>query len=287
MTVFSAPIYATPHLFNYDLFSIAGSLPKLFVSSHIDGLPVSLGLGGIDDVVFFKAQIGNATFRIPAYVTHFEHNELNNIIKAQYLAYSTLSVQTEQKDLDINAVVYNFVKFIDESMVCEEVRKLKRTSIGEIGTTNAIDLSLRHGTCLVSDKINFANAEDDGLHSFKISYFDLTQDEFEDEDPNYSYDKSNPKGLFFTFTNIRGWSPSQECQSAEWAYGFRLPDNLNADSDLKEFLSLMRVMIDYLSVQWHEEFGPDVGDDDFAKIIFDAVLPYIRHLDAMKAIYQK
>lgn len=286
MTVLSNPLYATPHLFNYDLFEVSGSLPKQFVTSHIEGLPVVFGLSGIDDVVFFKAQIGNASFRIPAYVTHFEHSELSNIIKAQYSAFHTLTTQVEQKNLNINAVVDAFVKFIDDAMLCDEARKLKRCSFGEIGTTPFVDLSLRHGTCLAEDTINFPDAEDDGNHQFKISYFDLTQEEYEDEDQNYDYDKSSAKGLFFTFTDIRGWKPSQECQSAEWAYGFRLPDDLNADVNLESFQGLMREMIDFLSVQWNEEFGEDLGDSDFAKIIFDAVCPYIRHLDAIKAIYQ-
>lgn len=286
MTVLSTPMYATPHLYHYDLFEISGSLPKQFVTGHIQGLPVVFGLNGLDDVVFFKAQIGNASFRIPAYVTHFEHSELSNIIKAQYLAFSTLSIQAKQKNLNIKSVVNDFVKFIDEAMVCDEARNLKRKSMGEIGTTSSVDLSLRHGTCLVEGSINFPDAEEDGNHQFKISYFDLTQEEYADEDPNYCYDKSNAKGLFFTFTDIRGWKPSQECQSAEWAYGFRLPDDLNVDIDLNEFQRLMREMIDFLSVQWNEEFGADVGDLDFAKIVFEHVRPYIRHLDAIKAIYQ-
>lgn len=286
MTVLSTPMYATPHLLNYDLLEVSGSLPKQFLTSHIQGLPVAFGLSGIDDVVFYKAQLGNSSFRIPAYVIHFEHDELSNIIKAQYSAFNTLGTQIEQKNLDVNAVLGDFVKFIDEAMLCDEARKLKRNRIGEIGTTPSVDLALRHGTCLVEGSINFPDAEENGNHQFKISYFDLTQDEYADEDPNYSYDKSNAKGLFFTFTDIRGWKPSQECQSAEWAYGFRLPDDLNAHTDLNAFQALMREMIDFLSVQWNEEFGEDVGDSDFAKIIFDCVLPYIRHLDAIKAIYQ-
>lgn len=287
MTVLSTLLYAAPHILNYDLLEVSGSLPKQFLTTHIQGLPVVFGLSGYDDVVFFKAQIGNASFRIPAYVIHFEHKELTNIIKAQYSAFNTLSIQVSGKNLDINVVLNEFVKFIDDALLCDEARKLERNKIGEIGTTTSVDLSLRHGTCLVENAICFPDAKEDGNHQFKISYFDLTQEEYEDEDPNFSYDKTHAKGLFFTFTDIRGWKPSQECQSAEWAYGFRLPDDLNSAFDLKVFQGLMREMIDFLSVQWNEEFGEDLGDADFAKIIFDNVLPYIRHLNAIKAIYQK
>jgi len=286
MTVLSAPLYGPAHLLNYYLFDISGSLPKQFVSSHIEGFPVEFGLSAVDDVVFFKAKLGAATFRIPAYLIPFEHFELENILKAQFSAFHTLKLQVSQQKKDLDRVLEDFVKFIGNAYICDEVRELSRTILGEIPTTPSVDLVLRHGTCLVEGKIAFPKAEEDGNHEFKISYFDMTQDEFEDDDPNFDYDKSQSKGIYFTFSDIRGWKPSQECQSAEFAYGFRLPDDLSVDTDLKAFHMLMRNMIDYLSVQWNEEFGEDLADGDFSKIIFDAIRPYIRHLNGIKAIYQ-
>lgn len=287
MTVFSEAILQNPHAYNFHNVDISGSFPKMIVSKHILMIPAHFGLTRINDQIAYFVSFNDIIFRIPIPVILSEKQAIIKFLKAQHESIASLDmiISLEHLKTDVDGILSQLTDLIVYGMDIRKEMDTPEASTYPIRTTTSLNLTLKHGTTLVSGNVSFKNAER-GDHEWAIIYYDPTQDNCDPVGDFFVKDITQ-KNLRFCFTKIDTWSPSQECESAEYGYSFPLPKNLDAETTVDNLLKLMRSdFIDYLSTSWEEEFG-DISDQDFAKIIFDLIQPNITYLNAMKSIYAK